>query len=65
VFVRRLVGIAHVADFDSIEDVPTRAACEVRALGFGRQLLAGANGGTEVFESIDALVSAAAVAAAK
>lgn len=35
--IRRLVGIAHVADMDRIEDPDTRAACEQRALRFGRR----------------------------
>jgi hypothetical protein len=37
--IRRLVGIAHTADMDSIADADTRAACELRALRFGRHLL--------------------------
>lgn len=39
VILRRLVGIAHVADFDSIADPDVRAACERRAFQFGRRLL--------------------------
>ena len=35
--IRRLVGIAHVADMDCIEDADMRAACERRALRFGRR----------------------------
>lgn len=37
--IRRLVGIAHVADMDTIADPDVRAACERRALRFGRWLL--------------------------
>lgn len=37
--MRRLVGIAHVADMDTIADPDVRAACERRALRFGRALL--------------------------
>jgi 5-methylthioribose kinase len=37
--VRRILGIAHVEDMESIEDLDTRAACERRALTLGRQLI--------------------------
>jgi 5-methylthioribose kinase len=37
--IRRIVGIAHVADLDSISDAAARAGCERRALRFGRSLL--------------------------
>ncbi|KAG2453953.1 hypothetical protein HYH02_002156 [Chlamydomonas schloesseri] len=66
--IRRLVGIAHVADMDSIEDADARAACERRALRFGRRLLVegsgrGAAAGKGAgFASIDALAEAAAAA---
>ncbi len=33
------MGIAHNADMESIKDADTRAACERRALQFGRHLL--------------------------
>ena len=36
---RRIVGIAHVADMDSIQDADKRAACERRALKCGRRLM--------------------------
>lgn len=36
---RRIVGIAHVADLDSIADEEKRAACELRALKCGRRLM--------------------------
>eukprot|EP00887_Chlorella_sp_A99_P002733 scaffold6.g2733.t1 len=39
VVIRRLVGIAHVADMDGIADADVRAVCERRALRFGRQVL--------------------------
>jgi 5-methylthioribose kinase len=39
--IRRLVGVAHVADFESIEDADARAACERRALRFARECLCG------------------------
>ncbi len=37
--MRRIVGVAHVADFTSIADADLRAKCERRALHFGRRLL--------------------------
>jgi 5-methylthioribose kinase len=37
--VRRVVGIAHVEDLEAIEPRAARAACERRALRFGRRLL--------------------------
>lgn len=42
--IRRIVGIAHVADLDSIDDATKRAVCEKRALTFARRvLIAGAS----------------------
>jgi len=58
--IRRLVGIAHTADMDSISDPDSRAACELRALRFGRHLLVE---GPNTYRDIRAL--AAAVAAAR
>ncbi|MGB4107330.1 MAG: S-methyl-5-thioribose kinase [Alphaproteobacteria bacterium] len=37
--IRRILGLAHVEDFESIENSETRAACERRALEFARELL--------------------------
>jgi 5-methylthioribose kinase len=37
--IRRLLGFAHVMDFDSIEDVSLRARCERGALSMARTLL--------------------------
>jgi 5-methylthioribose kinase len=37
--VRRLIGVAHVEDFLSIEDVGLRGKCEGRALEFAQVLL--------------------------
>lgn len=39
---RRILGLAHNADFESIGEVTRRAACEARALAMGRQLMLGA-----------------------
>jgi len=36
---RRILGLAHNADFETIEDVDLRAACEAKALKFGRHLV--------------------------
>jgi len=35
---RRILGLAHNADFESIEDTALRASCEAKALKFGRHL---------------------------
>ncbi len=55
--IRRLVGIAHTADMDSIADADTRAACELRALSFGRHLLVD---GPKLYKDIRSLVAAIA-----
>lgn len=39
---RRILGLAHNADFERIADPARRAACEARALAMGRQLVLGA-----------------------
>ncbi|KAK9830593.1 hypothetical protein WJX81_002762 [Elliptochloris bilobata] len=39
VMIRRIVGIAHVADLDTISDPDIRAVCERRALRCARELL--------------------------
>jgi 5-methylthioribose kinase len=36
---RRILGLAHNADFEAIEDEDMRAACEAKALELGRQLV--------------------------
>jgi len=36
---RRILGLAHNADFEAIEDAGLRASCEAKALRFGRQLV--------------------------
>lgn len=61
VIIRRLVGIAHTADMDTIKDDGVRAACERRALRFGRHLLVE---GPAAHADIRSLVAAAAVARA-
>jgi 5-methylthioribose kinase len=37
--IRRIVGIAHVADLESIQDLAVRSTCEKRALIMGRKLV--------------------------
>jgi len=56
VVIRRLTGLSHVADMDSIEDKDLRAGCERRALTFGRHLLVN---GPSAFEDARQVVSAA------
>jgi 5-methylthioribose kinase len=40
--IRRIVGLAHVEDFESISDLAQRAKCESAALLLARQLVVGA-----------------------
>ncbi len=40
---RRILGLAHIAEFDRIGDEALRAACEARALVLGRALAVGRN----------------------
>lgn len=37
--IRRIIGIAHVEDLESISDADVRAACEKRALRMARELV--------------------------
>jgi 5-methylthioribose kinase len=53
--VRRIIGFAHNADFESIADPATRANLERRALLLARRLLVE----PELFASVEALVAAA------
>ena len=43
--IRRILGLAHVEDLESIEDTDIRAACETRALN-----LAGGSGGPRAIQ---------------
>ncbi|PNY02767.1 methylthioribose kinase [Trifolium pratense] len=52
--IRRIVGVAHVEDFESITDAAKRATCEKRALDFAKILLKE----RRKFESISEIVSA-------
>ncbi len=53
--IRRIIGLAHVADFESIEDEVVRAACEARALRLARAMLID----RAAFPDIDALIATA------
>lgn len=52
---RRILGLAHNADFERIADERRRAACEARALAMGRQLMLGAG----AISGIDAVTAMA------
>ncbi len=52
--IRRILGFAHVLDFDSIGDAALRADCERNALAIARRLLTH----PEQFTSIDAVLEA-------
>jgi len=52
--IRRIVGFAHVADFDSIPDVSRRAACEEGALRLAHRLLTQPS----QFRSLDDVIAA-------
>lgn len=53
--IRRILGLAHVEDFESIEDQNVRAICERRALEFARELLIN----RDQFKSMSDLIKAA------
>jgi 5-methylthioribose kinase len=42
--IRRILGLAHVEDLESIADLERRARCEARALRLARELVLGARG---------------------
>jgi 5-methylthioribose kinase len=46
--VRRVVGVAHVEDLDSISDDKTKGECEARALAIGRMLITNAGSYTDM-----------------
>lgn len=51
--IRRIIGLAHVADLDSISDTGMRVECQRSALYLGRALIANA----AQIESVDALLA--------
>jgi 5-methylthioribose kinase len=58
--IRRILGLAHVEDLESIADPERRARCEAKALQLARELLVGASG----FSGIADVVRAARALAA-
>jgi 5-methylthioribose kinase len=42
--IRRILGLAHVEDLESIADPQQRAQCEAKALRLARELMLGAKG---------------------
>jgi 5-methylthioribose kinase len=52
--IRRILGFAHVIDFDSIHDAALRGRCESGALAMARLLLTH----PEQFDSVDAVIDA-------
>jgi 5-methylthioribose kinase len=52
--IRRTVGLAHVADLESIRDASVRATCETAAIKLGRCLIIQ----RQQLNSIDALITA-------
>lgn len=52
--IRRILGFAHVIDFDSIVNADLRAGCEAKALAMARMLLTH----PEQFQSIDDVIDA-------
>jgi 5-methylthioribose kinase len=58
--IRRIVGVAHVADLESIENTSKRSAAENRALGFARDILVSAHRQTaEMPKNISSFVAKA------
>jgi hypothetical protein len=53
--IRRILGLAHVEDLESIADPEQRARCETKALSLARELVVGARG----FASLADVVGAA------
>jgi 5-methylthioribose kinase len=48
--IRRILGLAHVEDMESIKDPSRRAACEKPALALARELILGAKGYSGIAE---------------
>jgi 5-methylthioribose kinase len=49
---RRILGLAHVAELDSIEDLDDRAKNETKALAFGRKLVLNRNSVQDIAQVI-------------
>ncbi len=52
--IRRILGLAHVEDLESIADPERRAACEINALRLGRELLLNARGFSDIADVAEA-----------
>ena len=50
---RRILGFAHIAEYDKIADARVRAAAEARGLVLGRQLTAGRTSFTNIAQVVD------------
>lgn len=50
---RRILGLAHIAEYDRIEDEAIRAACEARGLVLGRSLILGSGTIADVAALLD------------
>ena len=53
--IRRIVGLAHVEDFESISDTTLRAQCERKALHLAREMLVNKS----TFDSLQAIIQRA------
>jgi 5-methylthioribose kinase len=52
--IRRIFGLAHVEDLESIADPERRARCEISALRLGRELLLGGRGFSDIGDVAEA-----------
>jgi 5-methylthioribose kinase len=52
--IRRILGLAHVEDLESIADSERRAKCEINALRLGRELLLGGRGFLDIGDVAEA-----------
>jgi 5-methylthioribose kinase len=52
--IRRVLGLAHTEDLESIADAERRAACESKVLALGRELLIGAKGFSGIADVVEA-----------
>jgi 5-methylthioribose kinase len=52
--IRRILGLAHVEDLESIVDPERRARCEINALRLGRELLLGGRGFSDIGDVAEA-----------
>ncbi len=52
--IRRILGLAHVEDLESIADPERRAQCEAKALGLARELMLGAKGFAGIADAVAA-----------